>query len=312
VDERTEPMAAIIVLNWNGLTDTEECLGSLEDLVYRNKAIVVVDNGSEGNDVEIIMESYGDRISLIRNDNNLGYAAGNNVGIKRALSSFDPDYLLLLNNDTIVDPGFLGELIALAESDAHIGLVGPKTYYYDRPDVIQRTTNRIDLYRGKVRFIGDKKPDCSRYDRAAETDYVEGSCMLIKREVIEKIGFLDEAFFCYWEDMDYCMRAREAGYISAYCPTARIWHKGSRSAATVSGLDLYYGTRNRFFVLRIHAGKAQYLTFLFYYFAVQFWLAAVKHLLIRRDPSGFASLLRGVKDGVLLPSPSSAATTRRP
>lgn len=301
--DRTEPRVALIVLNWNGLEDTLECLASIERMSYENCHVVVVDNGSEGNEAEIIKREYGGSISLIENSENLGYAAGNNVGIDYALTNFSPDYVLLLNNDTVVDPVFLAELVKLAESSPHIGLVGPKILYYHAPEIIQCTTSEVDLYRGKIRFTGDREHDRGVYEQASETDYVEGSCMLISTRVIEEIGMLDERYFCYWEDLEYCLRAREAGFIALYCPQAKIWHKGSRSAEGVSGFSLYFGTRNRFFVIREHAPALQYMLFLVYYFGFQIWASAFNHLLVHRKPGDLACFLRGVRDGLMLAGP---------
>ena len=131
------PKVSIIILNWNGWKDTIECLESLQRLTYPNYHVIVVDNGSRGNDAEVLQEKFGDYISLIRNDKNYGYTGGNNIGIRHALNNSSPDYFLILNNDVAVAPDFLTEMVKVADNDAAIGIVGPKVYYYDFPNRIQ-------------------------------------------------------------------------------------------------------------------------------------------------------------------------------
>jgi GT2 family glycosyltransferase len=293
-----EPKVAIIILNWNGLEDTIECVDSIMKLTYPNHVVVVVDNGSDGNDVQILKEQYGQCIYLIENGKNYGYAEGNNIGIRLAFESFKPDYYLLLNNDTVVSPEALTELVTLAESDRDIGLIGPKIYYYNDPDIIQSTVNEVDFGHGKIRHVGDHERDLRQYDDISETDYVQGSCLLVKAQVVEKIALLNRDYFCYWEDLEYCLRARRAAFRVLYCPTAQIWHKGSQSASKIAGLSIYYGTRNRFWLLREFAPKRQYITFISYYFGVQFWLSVGNIILFRHNLKEFVYLVRGIKDGI--------------
>src|SRR4030042_2187559 len=127
---RMNPKVSIIILNWNGLEDTIECLNSLKKITYPNYKVILVDNGSKGNDARVLREKFGDYIHLIENDRNYGYAKGVNIGIRYALANSASEYILLLNNDTVVAPDFLNQLVKLAESDSSVGIVGPKTYYY--------------------------------------------------------------------------------------------------------------------------------------------------------------------------------------
>ena len=133
------PTVRIIILNWNGLEDTRECLKSLQRIDYRNYEVVVVDNGSDGDDSVVLKAEFGDFIQLVQNDRNLGCGEGFNVGILRAMEPPQPDYLVIMNNDIVVAPDFLDHLVTVAEGDKQVGLVGPKIYYYDldgRKDVI--------------------------------------------------------------------------------------------------------------------------------------------------------------------------------
>ena len=301
------PKVSIIILNWNGLEDTIECLESLKKITYPNYEVIVVDNGSRGNDAQVLQEKFGDYICLIQNDRNYGYTGGSNIGIRYTLANSQPDYILLLNNDIVVAPDFLTEMVKVAEGDDSIGIVGPKVYYYDFPNILQGVGCRIGMRRGISTSIGNKEIDHGQYDTVREIDYVMGCCLLIKREVLGKVGMFDESYFCYWDETDYCVRARKTGYKVIYVPKAKIWHKKGLKAklwakipmeqqATAS--SFYYWARNNFRFMRKHASKSQYCSFLVYYFGFQFWFTSAVCLLHHHSLSQFAAFLRGAKDGL--------------
>jgi len=298
---------SIIVLNWNGVRDTVECLESLKKITYPNYEVIVVDNGSTGDDADVLEERFGDYIHLIRNDENYGYAGGNNTGMRYALENSAPEYVLLLNNDTTVAPCFLERMVEVAGGDDGTGIVGPKVYYHAFPDRIWGAGGRVSMRTGRTFHIGMKETDRGQYDAGREVDYIPGCCLLVKAEVIKKVGLLDESYFCYWEETDYCFRAREAGYRSVYVPEAKIWHKAplklsvwDRGAAggKVSGLYRYYLTRNSFKFLRKHATRGQYRTFLLYLFGYHVWFMTAVCLLYHRSPGQGGGLWRGVWDGL--------------
>ncbi len=217
------PKVYIIILNWNGLDDTIECLESLKNIPYPTYEVVVVDNASSGNDVEILRQRYGGYIHLIANDKNYGFSEGNNIGIRYALET-GCDYVLLLNNDTVVDPEFLTELVRVAESDAAIGIEGSKVYYYDPPNRLHTVGGKIHWCWGIITHWGDVD-DKGQFDQVAQRDYVFATAMLIRRKVIESISLLDSTFFFGIEEYDYCARATKAGFKVLYVPTSRVWHK---------------------------------------------------------------------------------------
>ena len=305
------PEVSIIILNWNGLEDTIECLESLKKITYTNYEVIVVDNGSQGDDTSVLQEKFGDYIHLIRNDKNYGYTGGNNIGIRYALKDSSPDYFLILNNDTVVDPDFLGQMIKVAESDASIGIVGPKVYYYDFPSRIQSAGARINMKTSQNSLIGIGQVDTGQYDLQQEVDYVSGCCLLTKKELIQKVGLFDESYFCYWDETDYCARAREAGYKIVYAPHAKIWHKKSvilkpwyktlhrGEQADALPYSLYFMTRNNFKFMKKHATKAQYRSFIFYFFGYRFWFTTGVCVLYQRDIKQFIAFYRGVRDGLL-------------
>jgi GT2 family glycosyltransferase len=301
------PKVAIIILNWNGLEDTIECLEFLRKIPYPNYEVIVVDNGSKGNDAQVLDEKFGDYIHLIRNDKNYGYTGGNNIGIKYALDKSAPDYFLILNNDTIVAPDFLGQLIKAAESDASIGMVGSKVYYYDFPNRIQGAGGKVNMRTGRASLIGVKEIDAGQYDTKQEVDYLFGCCLLVKKDVIHKVGLFDESYFCYWDETDYCFRVKKAGYKVVYVPEAKIWHKAPLKLKVwnktsvgdkASGLPYYYMARNNFKFMRKHATKAQYRSFLLYFFGYHFWFMTGVCLLYHRDVRRLFGFYRGVRDGL--------------
>jgi len=231
------PRVDIVLINWNGLADTGECLESLRHITYDNYRIVVVDNGSAGNEAALLQQRFGDFIRMIPSATNLGFAGGCNLAIRESLGG-DAAYVLLLNNDVIVDPRFLDELVSAAETLPDAAAVCAKIYFYDRPTVISSTGGRVIAWAGLARQVGRGESDRGQYEQRAVRDYADGACMLIKRQPLERVGLLDEDYFAYWEETDWCARARDAGYRCYYAPAARVWHKTERSQAPDS--DFYY------------------------------------------------------------------------
>ena len=245
------PKVSIITLNWNGLEDTIECLESLRKITYPDYEIIVVDNGSKGNDAQVLQERFGNYIHLIKNDKNYGFAEGNNIGIRYALNNCQPDYILLLNNDTVVDPEFLTEMIKVAEGRPSIGITGSKIYYYYQPNRIQAVGGKINWWLGDIETYGEEE-DIGQYDNIAERDYVFGTSFLIKKAVIQKISLIDPFFFLGMDEYDYCTRARRADFKVVYVPSSKLWHKAGASKAK---LPYYPKTLE---VIRKKSGRAMY------------------------------------------------------
>lgn len=247
-----QPQVAVIVLNCNGRVDTLECLYSLTGLTYPNYEVIVVDNGSTDGSPEAIRDAFP-VIRLLVNVDNLGYARGNNVGIRCALSQ-GADYVFLLNNDTVVAPALLDELVAAAQADPQIGLVGPKIYYYDQRNRLWYAGAREQWLRRIPATVGLDELDQGQYDQPRETAYIYGTAMLIRRQVLEEIDLLDERFFAYHEDADFCMRARRAGYRCVYNPRGVMWHKVSATTRATPHIQDYLRAKGRilFFVKHLH------------------------------------------------------------
>jgi len=238
------------------------------------------------------------KLILIKNEKNYGFAEGNNIGMRYALRALNPDYVLLLNNDTVVDKEFLWRLVKIGESNKKIGILGPKTYYYSQPNKIQFTWNKIDFRKGKIFLAGSGDIDQGQHNKIRKTDYVPGSCLLIKQKILEKIGFFNSKYYCYWEETDYCMRAKKTGYQCVFCPKAKIWHKISQSANKIPGFRTYYMTRNMFWFMKEHSTKKQYLLFLLYFFGFRFWFTIGIHIVYHKNIKAFVSFFRGVVEGV--------------
>jgi GT2 family glycosyltransferase len=256
------PKVSIIILNWNDIDYTVHCLESLKKITYSDYDIIVVDNGSKGNDAEILREKFKDYIHIIENDKNYGFAEGCNIGMRYALKNSAPDYILLLNNDTTVAPDFLDEMVTIAESDPMIGIVGPKVYCGDEPNKIQSVGGQIDFRTGQSTCVGLNKIDIGQFDEIREVDWVSGCAFLIKRTAIEDIGLLDSAYFRYVEEVDWCVRCRKSGYKVVFIPKAKIWHRGHLAPDRVSNVMLYYTLRNQFLFMWKHTRKSQFISFL--------------------------------------------------
>lgn len=224
----SEPRVACVVLTWNDKANLLACLDSLSRLSYSNVRIIVSDNGSTDGTIEAVHAAFPD-VALIENGCNLFWAGGNNVGIEWALGD-GADYVLLLNNDIVVDPDLVSELVRVGRSDPAIGMLAPKIYYYDEElgtggRRLWYAGAKVSMWRGLARHIGIREIDRGQYDALGTTDYVTGCALMAKREVIETIGLIDPTYIAYGEDMDWSYRASRADFRLVYVPTAKLWHK---------------------------------------------------------------------------------------
>lgn len=246
-----QPKVFIIVLNWNGYRDTIECIESLKKVTYPNYEIILIDNGSTDNSEGTLRKEFPD-LELIQTGENLGYAGGNNVGIKYAIER-GTDYILLLNNDTVVDPDFLIELVKVAESDKSIGILSSKIYFYDKPDTIWYAGAIFNLKSGKSKHIGYNKKDTVEYDKVQETDRACGCSMMASRRVCETVGLMSPEYFCYGEEVDWSLRIRNAGYRVIFVPGSKVWHKVSASTGgRGKSYYIYYSVRNHLRLLNTY------------------------------------------------------------
>ena len=224
----SDPLVYIVIVNWNGRDITLDCLASLSAVTYANFRTVVVDNASSDGSAEAIRNRYPG-VEVLPMQENRRFAGGNNAGIRHALSH-GADLLLLLNNDTTVEPQFLSALVTRLRRDNRLGVAAPMIYYFDQPDRIWFAGGSLSMWTGTMRHIGIREFDAGQFAAARPIDYATGCCILTKRTVIERVGDLDERYFMYAEDADWCMRVRRAGFGIFFEPEARVWHKLSVSA----------------------------------------------------------------------------------
>jgi GT2 family glycosyltransferase len=243
------PRIVSVVLNTSRCEDTLACLASLERSSYPRHGAIVLDNASTDGSVERIRSSFP-AVEVVPLPENRGYAGNNNVGLREALRR-GADWVFVLNEDTIVDPSCLGLLVEAAASDPRVGFVGPMVYHHDEPHVIQSAGGV--LTRGwRARHIGQNQDDRGQFPDPRATDWVSGCAVLVRRGVVEDVGPLDERFFYYWEEVEWCLRARRAGWRVLHVPRARLWHKGVQRAYRPGPNVVYFNTRNRFLVLAKH------------------------------------------------------------
>jgi GT2 family glycosyltransferase len=259
------PSIAIIVLNWNGRDLTLDCLRSLEGVTTPNLRTVLVDNASADGTVEAVRRRYHDRVTIIQNADNLGFAAGNNVGIRQALAD-GADFILLLNNDTVVAEDFVDHLVKPMLDTPGIGITAPKIYYAEPEKQIWFAGGEISLWRGTAKHTGIRAMDAGQFDTAHDIDYASGCAFLARRAVFEKIGDLDPGYRAYFEDADFCLRARDAGFRIRYMPAAHVWHRisastGGQLSRKKAGRKL--ASSRRFF--RRHAKPYHWLTIPFFF-----------------------------------------------
>lgn len=297
--QNNHPKVSIIILNWNGLKDTLECLESLKKINYSNFEIVVIDNGSKGDDAEEIDKLFGSNIKVIRNKDNLGYAQGMNSAIKPIVELGRSKYILLLNNDTIVDPDFLNALVEMGEKDKKAGIIGSLELSYDDKNRIITIGCNFDNYlfiqRYPCKYIDVESCNLEKYKGL---DMVAGSSMMIKNELFEKIGLFDSDYFVYGEEFDFSLKAKRRGYKSVLCPDSKIWHKGEEtSGGRWSSFGRYYLTRNRLIFAKKNYSLFHYAIYLIYYLSI-FMPVRFFGILYRGKYNLIKPFFKGLRDGI--------------
>ncbi len=243
------PLVITVILNTNKREDTLACLASLKENTYANHKIIVLDNASTDGSPEAIRAQYPE-VQLIGLTQNLGYAGNNNVGIQAALAQ-GADWVFVLNEDTILAPNCIAELVATGECDAKIGIVGPMVYHFDEPELIQSAGGQMDQH-FNIWHRGQNQKDEGQFANADTLAWISGCAILLRRQVIEQVGMLDERFFYYWEETEWCLRTRKAGWQVVHVPQAKLWHKGVQRDYQPKPSVTYYSTRNRLLMLSKH------------------------------------------------------------
>jgi GT2 family glycosyltransferase len=240
------PKVTVIILNWNGKEDTLECLTSVKSISYINYNIIVVDNGSIDNSVSAIKSLFPEA-TLLETGKNLGFAEGNNVGIRYAMKT-GADYIFLLNNDTVVDINILNALVSASKKKNDQGIFGAKIYYYDHPKTIWFAGGYWDTSQLTFSHSGIGIQDSEKFCVTQPCDYVCGCALFLSSNVIESVGLMDKKFFLTYEETDWCYRANKLGFPSYFVPEAKLWHKISVSfGGENSPLQEYFYMRNILF-----------------------------------------------------------------
>lgn len=249
VNEVSQPKVFIVVPNWNLKKDTIACVKSLLSSNYPLQRVIVVDNGSSDGSASAIAGYFGDNVALIVKEVNVGFAAGANAGIQYALDQ-GADWVLLLNNDTLVAPDMIARLVAAARRYPHVGILAPAIFYYDQPDRVWRLGDRHSRWMPIPFKISAKELRSGK--EILPVDYVTGCGMFVRRQVFLTIGLFNPRYFMYYEDADFCRRAVRAGFSIACVPDAHMWHKVSGSTRGDVSLKYYWRTRSRVQFYRQH------------------------------------------------------------
>ncbi len=241
-----QPYVVIVILNTNRRDDTLECLSSLARSSYAHQKTIVLDNASTDGSVEAIQAAFP-LVEILRLKSNTGYAGNNNVGIQAAIEQ-GADWVLVLNEDTVLDPECIAGLVAAGESDSRIGMVGPLVFHHNEPTVIQSAGGELGP-NWEARHIGQNEDDTGQFALPRAVEWVSGCAILVRRTTIEQCGMLDERFFYYWEEVEWCLRIGRAGWRIQHVPSAKLWHKGVQRNYAPKPSVAYYTTRNRFLML---------------------------------------------------------------
>jgi GT2 family glycosyltransferase len=237
------PDVAVVILNWNGWEDTVACVDSCLRSSHPGVRLLVVDNGSTDGSEQILRERFP-ALEILQTGENLGFAGGNNAGMRRVLDT-GADLVVLLNNDTVVDPGFAAALAEAARVRPDAGMLCSKILLFDEPEVLWYAGASFHPWIGWGRHRGHGQRDVGQFDRLEETDRPTGCALMVTRACCERVGLLRDDYFCYAEDLEWGLRARDAGFALLYVPGSRVWHKVSRSTGGPrSVVAVRYNTRN--------------------------------------------------------------------
>ena len=296
---------AIIIINWNSFDFTNDCLNSLSEIDYKDAEVVLVDNCSTDDSLARLKATYPD-LHYVENDDNLGFSEGNNSGITYALEK-GFEYLLLLNNDTFVEPDFLSKMMEVLEADAMVGAVQPKIYYNHDRQLIWSAGGKFSNAITHSWMIGYNKNDTGSYDERREVDWITGCAFLVRSSVVRKVGGLSDLFFygCY-DDVDWSLRIRKAGYQLLYCPESVVYHAVAASASGANSKEgvlkpffHYMVNRNHLILLRLHTRPI--FKFTSYFYQIIKCGGHTAYFLLRNRPRKLKAALHGFYHGITKP-----------
>jgi len=288
-------MISFVTINYNGFSDTCDLINSIRNKVFSiDYEIIVVDNASSNNEFDRLCILYP-RIKIVKSDKNLGFAGGNNLGIKHAVG----DLIFFINNDTIIKEDNIAAFIEIFSKSDKIGAISPKIKFSYEPMNLQFAGfTRLSNITLRNSQIGNKLPDNEIYNVRKEIPYIHGAAFVVKRDVVNKVGMMPEMYFLYYEELDWSERIKDGGYTLWYNPVLTIYHKESQSTGYNSPLQAYYLTRNRMvFAYRNISGLNRYLSICYLMFVV-----ATKDIIKSSFKGKFSlvlSVLKGVRDFII-------------
>lgn len=286
---RSEPLVSLITLNYNQTGITCEFLESTKNLTYKNFETIVVDNASTVNPTAQIEAGNYPNVKILLSEKNLGFTGGNNLGMRHAKG----DFVFIVNNDTEVTPDLLERLLAPFENDPTIGVTCPKIRYFSHPNTIQYAGfNPMNLFTGRQSAVGSNEDDQGQYNVSGPTNCAHGAAMLVKREVLEKVGMFADKFFIYYEESDWSARIIRAGYKIQYVADGLIYHKESITMGKESAIKAYYHTRNRILYMRRNTNPVQLASFTLFFTAFTFPKSVLKYT-VRGQFKHLKSFLKG-------------------
>lgn len=274
------PLVCVLILNWNGNSITIDCVNSVLKSDYLNFNVVIIDNGSSADNVKGLKEYFGENVTILENRVNLGYAGGFNVGLKYGFEEKKADYCLVMNNDTIIDPTAISELIKAARTDSDAGFVTGKVYYYDRPNVLQTVGKKEDPVRWNGGHIGMGEEDKGQHDEVCERYFIDDVFTLVSSSLYRDTKGYNPMFFLESEEFDWQARAKKLGYKNIYTPHAKLWHRGSATMGKNSAVKAYFDARNPMLVILLHKDPVFFRRYFWSHLGKNVFrssLASVKH-----------------------------------
>jgi len=295
---KSEPQVVVVVLNWNGYDDTCKCVYSLIEIEYENYDIVVVDNGSEEDELAALKADFGDNIIGIQNASNYGFGKGNNKGIEWALKNRDPAYVLTLNNDTTVEQDFLTSLIGEVRTQSqheNIAAAGPVILDQNDPSTVWSAGTKRENFLNPTKVLYRQKSMSSLPAEPFYTDGIVGCTVLYNVDCLKEIGLIDEDYFLGYEEHDWCHRANTEGYEFLIVPDSIVYHEISSSRGRDNPLYEYYAKRNRLlFYQKNLNGIPLFIALLL--FSVRFMIRCIN--LLTEDKQKAIAGMNGIRDGL--------------
>lgn len=243
------PHVVVLIINNNRNDDTIECLASVAKSTYLNCRVIVLDIAPSGQ-IGLSLEAHPPNVQVMSLEENRGYTGNNNLGFRLALEH-KADFVFLLNNDAIIAPDCIEHLVKSILADSTVGMTGPLIYHYDEPNTMQTAGGVLDGF-WAAKHLGRNEIDTGQFSMARPVDWLSGCALMVRRDVLERLGGFDERFFMYWEEVDWCLRAHQQGWTLLHVPQAKVWHKGAQRHYQPEPRVTYYSVRNQFLFLREH------------------------------------------------------------